>query len=58
MTLKIGSFVINFKDVDRTVRFWQKALRYVPPRPATADFTILKDPTGTSPNVSVQAKTS
>ena len=53
--LKIGSVVINCKDFDRTIAFWQEALHYVAPRPATADFVILKDPTDTSPNVSVQA---
>ncbi len=55
MVLKIGSFVINCKDFDKTVRFWQEALHYVPRRPASEDFVILKDPSGTSPNVSVQA---
>lgn len=53
--MKIGSFVINCKDFDRTVAFWQEALHYVPGRPADDDFVILKDPSGTSPNVSVQA---
>ncbi len=52
--LKIGSVVINCKDFDRTVAFWQEALHYVPRRPASDDFVILKDPAGTSPNVSVQ----
>ena len=52
--LKIGSFVINCKDFDKTVAFWQEALHYAPGRPPDYDFVILKDPTGTSPNVSVQ----
>ncbi len=52
--LKIGSFVINCKDFDRTVAFWQEALHYVPRRPADDGFIILKDPAGISPNVSVQ----
>ena len=52
--LKIGSFVINCKDFDKTVAFWQEALHYVPRRAAEGDFAILKDPSGTSPNVSVQ----
>ncbi len=52
--LKIGSFVINCKDFDRTVAFWQEALNYVPRRAAEGDFVILKDPSGASPNVSVQ----
>jgi predicted enzyme related to lactoylglutathione lyase len=53
--LKIGSIVINCKDFDRTVAFWQEALHYVkPPRPDEHEFTILKDPAGSRPNVSVQ----
>ncbi len=52
--LKIGSVVINCKDFDRTVAFWQEALHYVPRKAAEGDFVILKDPAGTSPNVSVQ----
>lgn len=55
MTLRIGSVVINCKDFDKTVRFWQEALHYAPRRPATEDWVILKDPSGSSPNVSVQA---
>ncbi len=54
MTLKIGSFVMNCKDFDRTVAFWQEALHYAPRRAAEGDFVVLKDPTGNSPNVSVQ----
>jgi len=53
--LKIGSFVINCKDFDRTVAFWQEALDYVPRRPAEDGWVVLNDPTGASPNVSVQA---
>ena len=54
MTLKIGSFVINCKDFEKTIAFWREALQYVPRRAAGGDFAILKDPSGTSPNVSVQ----
>jgi len=53
MTLKIGSFVINCKDFDKTYKFWQEALHYVPRRPPAQGWVVLKDPTGTSPNVSV-----
>jgi predicted enzyme related to lactoylglutathione lyase len=52
--LKIGSFVINCKDFDRTVAFWQEALHYGPRRPAEDGWVILGDPAGMSPNVSVQ----
>ncbi|TMI31612.1 VOC family protein [Candidatus Bathyarchaeota archaeon] len=55
MTLRIGSFVINCKDFERTVAFWREALHYAPRRPASEDFVVLKDPAGNSPNVSVQA---
>jgi catechol 2,3-dioxygenase-like lactoylglutathione lyase family enzyme len=52
--LKIGSIVINCKEFDRTVAFWREALHYVPRRPGDDEFTILKDPAGVGPNVSVQ----
>ena len=54
MTVKSGSFVINRKDFDKTMAFWQEALHYILRRPATEDWVVLKDPTGNSPNVSVQ----
>ncbi len=38
MTLKIGSFVMNCKDFDRTAAFWQEALHYVPRRAGTRLF--------------------
>ena len=53
--LKIGSVVINCKDFDKTYKFWQEALHYVTrEQQPTPDFVILRDPKGTSPNVSVQ----
>ena len=52
--LKIGSVVINCKDYDRTVAFWKEALHLVPRAPAEREFTVLRDPRGTGPNVSVQ----
>src|SRR5438093_7446481 len=52
--IKIGSIVINSKDFDRTVAFWQEALHYVPRGPAEREFTILKDPARIGPNLSVQ----
>ena len=54
--MKIGSIVIDCDDFDRMTRFWQEALRYVPGRITENDFAILKDPEGTSPNVSVNKK--
>ena len=53
-SLKIGSVVINCKDFDRTVAFWKEALHLVPRDPAEREFTVLRDPGGAGPNVSVQ----
>lgn len=52
--VKIGSVVINCKDFDRTVAFWEEALHYVPRRPAENGWVVLRDPAGNSPNLSVQ----
>src|SRR2546423_15019922 len=54
-TVRIGSIVIDVKDFDRMLTFWQKALGYAPGRPLTPDdpFMILKDPAGKGPNVSL-----
>ena len=53
--LRIGSVVINCKDFEQTIAFWQKALGYDEPRRAAeGDFAILGDPSGRGPNVSVQ----
>ncbi len=52
--LKIGSVVINCQDFDRTVAFWKEALHLVPRDPAEREFTVLRDPGGAGPNVSVQ----
>lgn len=54
--MKIGSVVIDCNNFDRMAAFWQEALHYVPGRPAEDGFVILKDPTGGSPNVSVNQK--
>ena len=54
-TVQIGSIVIDVKDFDRMLTFWQKALGYTPRRPPTPGdpFVILGDPAGNSPNVSL-----
>jgi len=54
-TVRIGSIVIDVKDFDRMLTFWQKALGYAPGRPLAPDdpFMILKDPAGEGPNVSL-----
>jgi predicted enzyme related to lactoylglutathione lyase len=54
MGLRIGSVVINCDDFETTIAFWQQALGYQARRAAEGDFAILHDPTGRSPNLSVQ----
>ncbi len=54
--MKIGSVVIDCNNFDRMMAFWQEALGYVPGRPAEGGFVILKDPSGNSPNVSINLK--
>jgi predicted enzyme related to lactoylglutathione lyase len=52
--LRIGSVVLNCQDFDRTLAFWQEALHYAPRDPDEREFTVLRDPTGRGPSVSVQ----
>jgi len=55
--LRVGSIVTDVKDFGRMIAFWQEALGYKPRRPAAPgdDFMVLKDPSGTGPNVSIDA---
>jgi predicted enzyme related to lactoylglutathione lyase len=52
--LRIGSVVLNCQDFDRTLAFWAAALHYAPRDPDEREFTVLRDPTGRGPNVSIQ----
>ena len=53
--LKIGSVVMNCKDFEATLAFWQEALGFEPPRrSAEGDFAILRNPNQSGPNVSIQ----
>lgn len=54
---RVGSIVIDVKDFGRMVTFWQEALGYRPrSSPASGDdFTVLKDPSGRGPNMSIDA---
>lgn len=54
-TVRVGSVVIDVRDFDRMMAFWQAALGYRPRNPPTPgdDFMVLKDPTGKGPNVSI-----
>lgn len=54
--MRIGSIVIHTAEFERTVAFWQAALRYVPREPAQDGWVVLRDPTGKSPNLSFQAR--
>lgn len=53
--VRVGSIVIDVKDLPRMMAFWQDALGYRASRQPTPDdpFVILKDPEGTGPNVSL-----
>jgi len=51
--MRIGSIVLDCRDFDAMMRFWQGALHYVPREPPTAGWVVLRDPTGRGPNVSV-----
>ena len=54
-SVRVGSVVIDVRDFDRMMAFWQAALGYRPRNPPTPgdDFLVLKDPTGKGPNVSI-----
>ena len=54
--MKIGSVVIDCNNFNRVAAFWQEALHYVPREPAKDGWVVLKDPAGSSPNVSVNRK--
>jgi catechol 2,3-dioxygenase-like lactoylglutathione lyase family enzyme len=53
MAMRIGSIVIHCVEFDRMLAFWQGALHYVPREPATDGWVVLRDPSGQSPNVSL-----
>ena len=54
--MRIGAIVIHCHDFDRTVAFWQAALRYVPREPRQGGWIVLRDPAGRGPNLSFQAR--
>lgn len=53
--LTVGSIVIRVDDLAAQRRFWSAALGYVAREPAGADFVLLRPPSGTGPNVSLDA---
>lgn len=53
--LKIGSVVIDCGEWPAMYRFWGAALGYVPREEPENGWVVLRDPKGTSPNISLQA---
>lgn len=51
--MKIGSIVIRCYNFERMLEFWQAALHYVPREPPHNGWVVLRDPTGNSPNISL-----
>jgi predicted enzyme related to lactoylglutathione lyase len=54
--LKIGSIVFDCNDFERTAAFWQAALHYTARGPANPGWVLLRDPSGSSPNVGINLK--
>ena len=53
--LHVGTVVVNVKDMPRAVSFWSAALGYrTREKTWDAEFTLLEDPAGTWPPVSLQ----
>jgi catechol 2,3-dioxygenase-like lactoylglutathione lyase family enzyme len=53
LKIRIGSIVIRCYEFDKMMKFWQDALGYVPVRPESGGFVILRDPDGKDPNISL-----
>lgn len=51
--MRIGSIVIRCYEFDKMLAFWQAALGYVPREPPSGGWVVLRDPTGRSPNISL-----
>lgn len=54
--MRIGSIVIHTPEFERTVAFWQAALRYMPRGEPRGGWVVLLDPSGKGPNLSFQAR--
>jgi predicted enzyme related to lactoylglutathione lyase len=50
---KIGSIVVNVRDVPRAMAFWAAALAYVPRYEPEPDWVILRPRDGVGPNLSL-----
>jgi catechol 2,3-dioxygenase-like lactoylglutathione lyase family enzyme len=53
-SVRVGSVVIDCNDFDRMFAFWRDALGYVPRDEPEDDWVVLRDPTGSNVNVSLQ----
>ena len=51
--MRIGSVVFDVNDFDKVSAFWREALRYTSREPASDGWVVLRDPSGKSPNVSI-----
>ena len=51
--MKVGSIVVRCVRFDELLAFWQAALGYVPREPPRDGWVVLTDPTGASPNLSL-----
>ncbi len=51
--MKIGSIVMDCRDFDTMMHFWEAALRYTHREPVEPGWVILRDPAGKGPNVSI-----
>jgi len=54
--VRIGAIVVHCHEFDRMLEFWQSALGYEPREPASGGWVVLHDPTGSGPNLSLQAR--
>jgi catechol 2,3-dioxygenase-like lactoylglutathione lyase family enzyme len=52
--VRVGSVVIDCNEFDRMFAFWRDALGYVPRDEPEDDWVVLRDPTGSNVNVSLQ----
>ena len=52
--VRVGSIVVRCVRFDELLRFWQRALGYVPREPPEDGWVVLTDPTGAGPNVSLE----
>jgi catechol 2,3-dioxygenase-like lactoylglutathione lyase family enzyme len=52
--VRVGSIVIRCSRFDEMRIFWQAALGYVPREAPQDGWVVLRDPTGTGPNISLE----